>query len=113
MDDKRRRATSLATDLDAIASLGIDRNIAQRLQLARRAALARLDRGFMPSSHWINWAPAGLALALAVVTSWALLTDNTASLDADLLADALPFDAYLDAGFEASIGNDNVELIEN
>lgn len=113
MSDKRRRAVDLATDIDALVDLGVDDNIARRLRAARRTSLSHLERGFVPSGHWVNWAPAGLALALALVTSWALLTDNAASLDADLLADSLPFDAYLDAGFEASIGRDDVELIEN
>lgn len=113
MTDKRTPVAALATDLDEIVDRSIDHDIARRLRAARQTALMRLDRGFVPSGHWINWAPAGLALALALVTSWALLTDNAASLDADLLADALPFDAYLDAGFEASIGRDDVQLIEN
>lgn len=113
MSDKRRRAVELAKDIDALVDLSVDDAIARRLRAARRTSLSRLGRGFVPSGHWVNWAPAGLALVLALATSWALLTNNTASLDADLLADSLPFDAYLDAGFEASIGQDDVELIEN
>lgn len=109
-----RSAQALASDLDDIVSLAVDQGIAARLQSARRAALARLNRSrFVPSAHWINWAPAALALALVMATSWTLLADNAQSLDADLLADSLPFDAYLDADFEASISNDSVELIEN
>lgn len=107
------RAQSLATDLNAIARLGIDGSIAARLQLARRAALARLGSGVAPSGHWINWAPVGFAMVLVLATSWTLLVDNAQSLDADLLADALPFDAYLDAEFESSIDRGGVELIEN
>ncbi len=110
---RRRPAARVVADLDAIAALAADSTIANRLALARRAALDRLHRTPAPSGHWINWAPAGLALALVVVTAWGLLVNSADNIDADLLADSLPFDAYLDAGFERSIGLDDVELIEN
>ncbi|MFZ4498517.1 MAG: DUF3619 family protein [Burkholderiales bacterium] len=104
----------LAADLDAIADLAIDRDRLTRLHAARRVALARLGRSSLTlGDRWIDWAPVGLALALALVTSWTLLSDNAQSLDADLLADALPFDAYLDAGFQRAVGGDAVELLEN
>jgi len=104
----------LAADLDAIAALAVDHTVLTRLQLARRAALARLDRGAPAlTERWFDWAPVGLALTLVLVTSWSLLTDNAQSVDADLLADALPFDAYLDADFEAAVGGDTVRLLEN
>jgi len=110
----RSSLQGLAADLDALAVLAIDQRVAMRLQAARRMAVGRLaSPGFTPSAHWINWAPAALALVLVVVTSWSLLVDSGQSLDADLLADALPFDAYLDAGFEASIGESGVQLLEN
>jgi len=110
----RRAAARLSGDLDAMIGLAVDHSIANRLRSARRTALARLGRNtFPPSAHWINWAPVGLALAMVLVTSWSLLMDSAQSLDADLLADALPFDAYLDADFEASILGNGIELIEN
>lgn len=103
----------LAADLDAIARLALDDRTAARLRHARRAALARLGGGFMPSGHWINWAPVGLAMVLVVVTSWSSLVDTGQSLDADLLADTLPVDAYLDADFHQQTASEPVELIEN
>ena len=110
----RSSLQSLAADLDAMAARALDPRLAMRLQAARRAAVGRLaGPGFTPSSHWINWAPAALALVLVVVTSWSLLVDSGQSLAADLLADALPFAAYLDADFEASIGEGSVQLLEN
>ena len=112
--DGQSAAQALVVDLDAVATLAADASIARRLRAARHLALARLGRsGFAPSGHWINWAPVGLALALVMVTTWSLLADNAQSLDADLLADALPFDAYLDADFQAVIGSDGIGLMEN
>lgn len=104
----------VAADLDAIAARALDPATAQRLRQVRREALARLtSRQFVLSGHWINWAPAGLALALVLVTAWTVLVETGQSLDADLLADALPFDAYLDAGFGAAPDVDEVRLLEN
>ena len=100
-------------DLDAMAHFALDHRIAAQLQTARRRAGAHLLQRASPSAHWINWAPVGLALVLVVITSWSLLADNAQSLDADLLADALPFDAYLDADFEAAVREDTVQLLEN
>jgi hypothetical protein len=61
----------------------------------------------------MNGAPVGLVLMLLVFTSWSLLTDSGHSLDAEILADSLPVDAYLDADLEASIELGDVRLLEN
>jgi len=106
-------AVRVATDLDAIADLALDPMVSRHLAGARRAALARLQDARAPSGHWVNWSPAGLALALVVFTAWGLLVNSADNGDADLLADSLPFDAYLDAGFESSIGINDVELVKN
>jgi len=112
--DSQAARRELRRDLDTIARLAVDAHTAARLRDARRAALARLAAAdARVSAHWINWAPVGFALILAVVTSWSLLADSGQSLDAEILADTLPVDAYLDAGFEASVERGGVELIEN
>lgn len=104
---------NLVSDLDAIARLALDDRYAARLTVARKAALARLGgRGFMPALHWMDWAPVALAMVLVVVTSWSSLVDTGQSLDADLLADHLPVDAYLDVNFHPQAA-EAVELIEN
>jgi len=107
-------ARALAGRLDAMAGLALDARISGRLRAARSAALQRSDRSAnRVSNHWMNTAPVGLALVLVVLTSWSLLVDSGGSLDAEILADSLPVDAYLDADFEASINRGDVRLLEN
>jgi len=105
---------ALAADLDAIAGLALDDRMAARLRRVRQTALTRLGAGgFVPALHWMDWAPVALAMVLAVVTSWTSLVDTGQSVDADLLADTLPVDAYLDADFRWQAAEEPVELIEN
>lgn len=107
-------ARALAERLDAMAGLALDARLSGRLRAARSAALQRSDRRTnRVSSHWVNTAPVGLALVLVVLTSWSLLVDSGGSLDAEILADSLPVDAYLDADFEATINRGDVRLLEN
>ena len=116
MTDNKQGAPrrQLVADLDAIAGLALDARLAARLRGARAAALERLEgRGAWVSGHWMNWAPVGLALILVVVTSWSLLVFGGQSLDAEILADALPVDAYLDADFESKVQRGDVQLLEN
>jgi hypothetical protein len=104
----------LAADLDAIVGLALDDRGATRLRRVRQAALARLrTSGFVPAVHWMDWAPVALVMVLAVATSWTPLIDTGQSIDADLLADTLPVDAYLDADFRWQAAEEPVELIEN
>jgi|GEM_PF-1545703 len=105
---------TIAEDLDVMAWLAIDSRVAAGLRMARSSAVRRLERhSVRVSSHWMNGAPVGLVLLLLVFTSWSLLTDSGHSLDAEILADSLPVDAYLDADLEASIELGDVRLLEN
>jgi len=105
---------TIAKDLDVMARLAVDSRVAARLRTARSAAVRRLGRhSTRVSSHWMNGAPVGLVLMLLVFTSWSLLTDSGHSLDAEILADSLPVDAYLDSDLEASIELGDVRLLEN
>lgn len=111
---RRGAQRALAADLDAIAGLALDERMAARLRRVRQTALARLGANrFVPALHWMDWAPVALALVLVVVTSWTRLVDTGQSVDADLLADTLPVDAYLDANFHQQAAEEPVELIEN
>ena len=109
----RTHLASLTADLDAIADRSSGGDVGSRLRAARRSALASLSRGPAPSTHWINWAPAGFAVVLVLAMAWMMTAEQLGSIDADMLADALPFDAYLDATLETDIGGGRVELIEN
>lgn len=115
--ESRRLDASLGTiakNLDVMARLAVDARVANGLRMARSSAVRRLGRHTVRvSSHWMNVAPVGLALLLLVFTSWSLLTDSGHSLDAEILADSLPVDAYLDADLEASIEFGDVRLLEN
>ncbi|MBU3694412.1 MAG: hypothetical protein FGM40_06235 [Rhodocyclaceae bacterium] len=111
---KKTARQRLVADLDAIAGLALDARVAARLSQVRRLAVERLEGGGASvSGHWMNWAPVGLALVLVLVTSWNLLIFGGQSLDAEILADSLPVDAYLDADFEASVQRGDVQLLEN
>ena len=109
-----RHIDTLVNTLDAMAAGKLPDGISQSLRAARRLAVARVGaRTEYLSGHWINWAPAALMLVLALSGIWAYVGDSQQSLDAELLADALPIDAFLDVGFETAVDPHAVRLIDD
>ena len=102
----------------------VDARIAQRLHSAREQALAHRKPERAPALAWVRAAAAGviggfggfggfsvrlllptalLVAGLAAIYSWQQeqRAADVEELDAQLLTDDLPIDAYLDRGFEA------------
>jgi hypothetical protein len=124
--DEQELARKIAAKLDESAA-GIRQGAAYRLQTARQAALARMaDRADTPlrapatalsaagiggtigrTRPWFAdyrlWlAVLALAGGMYVYNYWAILKEasDVAEVDSALLAGELPFDAFLDRGFE-------------
>jgi hypothetical protein len=125
--DEQELAQKIAARLDESAA-GIRQGAAYRLQTARQAALARMANGadtplraaapelsaagmaggtMGRSRHWYTdyrlWlAVLVVAGGLYVYDYWATLKEasDIAEVDSALLAGDLPFDAFLDKGFE-------------
>lgn len=96
----------------------LDRDVLARLQTARAQALeahakpshalnlawagttsTHHDGGHHPLSFWL--AITALLAGLLLVTNWQAMDDDTTdSIDATLLAEELPFNAYLDSDFD-------------
>jgi len=124
--DQDELARRIAAKLDESAA-GIRQGAAYRLQSARQAALARMADGadaplaarapalsaagiggtMGRTRHWLTdyrlWlAVLVVAGGLYVYDYWAILKEasDVAEVDSALLAGELPFDAFLDKGFE-------------
>ncbi len=121
MNDEIKFANKIRQALNEGAR--VDARIAQRLHAAREQALARRKPEREPALAWARGAAAGLiggfggfggfsvrlllptallVVGLAAIYSWQQeqRAADVEELDAQLLADDLPIDAYLDRGFE-------------
>lgn len=118
--NKIRHALNQRTRVDG----GLSPRVAARLREARERALARQRSGREPALGWARVAADGvigrfggfggfslrvllptalLVAGLVAIYSWQLeqRAADVEELDAQLLTDDLPIDAYLDRGFEA------------
>lgn len=121
--EDRELARRVALRLSAGAR-DVDDRIAQRLRLAREAALAAHRPA--PASRWLARVrigieglvapalrPAALAVALLALVlagdHWAMLSrvDSLQDVDMALLIDDLPIDAYLDTDFREWLREDS------
>lgn len=90
----------IRSNLDEILRRLLDPTIAARLLQARRDAVElALSGPFRPVGHWIDWAPVAMMLALALGVGWYGFDQAQQSVDAEILADSLPLDAFTDADF--------------
>jgi hypothetical protein len=122
MNDEIRFANKVRQALNEGAR--VDARIAERLHAAREEALAQRKAEREPALVWLRGAAAGvirgfgglggfsvrlllptalLVAGLIAIYSWQKeqRAADVEALDAQLLADDLPIDAYLDRGFEA------------
>ncbi|MEN9784087.1 MAG: hypothetical protein RJA24_1430 [Pseudomonadota bacterium] len=117
---EREIAQRIVRELDRSA-LGIDKDTAARLLAAREQALAQYQQTSVVGmagagtivSHWVERPASGaryalslavLILGLAGIVFWQSSNGSgseLADIDARLLTDDLPIDAYLDKGFDS------------
>jgi len=124
MNDEIRFANKIRQALNEGTQLGVDARVAARLRSAREQALEARRAEREPALVWAREGAASLVggfggvagfslrvllpmllLAVGLVAIYSWQQDQRAAdaeeLDAQLLTDDLPIDAYLDKGFEA------------